>query len=88
MAIAAYGFLILGLGVGTVFQLVARPWMLVRAGAVGVVVNLVVGASVRHGSGPHAAAFGLVAGTAAFAIMMLVTWRACRSKIAQWWAAT
>ena len=87
-AIAAYGFLILGLGVGTVFQLVARPWMLVRAGAVGVVVNLVVGASLRHGSGPHAAAFGLVAGTAAFAIMMLVTWRACRSKIAQWWAAT
>jgi len=87
-AIAAYGFVILGLGVGTVFQLVARPWMLVRAGAVGVAVNLIVGAIARHGSGPQAAAFGLVAGTAAFALMMLLTWRAGRPKIAQWWAAT
>jgi hypothetical protein len=87
-ATAAYGFLILGLGIGTVFQLVARPWMLVRAGAVGVVVNLVVGATMRQGSGPQAAAYGLVAGTAAFALMMLFTWRASRPKIAQWWAAT
>jgi hypothetical protein len=87
-AVIAYGFLILGLGIGTVFQLVSRPWMLVRAGAVGVVVNLAVGAIARQGHGPQAAAVGLVAGTAAFALMMLFTWRACRPKIAQWWAAT
>ena len=36
-ALAAYGFLILGIGIGTVYQLVSRPWMLVRAGAIGVV---------------------------------------------------
>jgi len=87
-ALAAYGFLILGIGIGTVYQLVSRPWMLVRAGAIGVVVNLTVGAFARHGAGPQAAAFGLVAGTAAFALVMLVTWWTTRAKIAQWWAAT
>jgi len=87
-ALVAYGFLILGVGIGSVYQLVSRPWMLVRAGAIGVVVNLTVGAIARSGGGPQAAAFGLVAGTATFALVMLVTWRATRSKIAQWWAAT
>jgi len=87
-ALAAYAFLILGIGIGTVYQLVSRPWMLVRAGAVGVVVNLTVGALARHAIGPQAAAYGLAAGTAAFAMVMLITWRTTRSKIAQWWAAT
>lgn len=88
VALLAYGFLVLGLGIGTVFQLLSRPWALVRAGIAGVAVNMMVGVIARAEAGPQAAAHGLLAGTATFAVVMVLTWWRCRSKIAQWWAAS
>ena len=38
--------------------------------------------------GPQFAALGLLAGTATFALVMVLTWLHSRPKIAQWWAAT
>ncbi len=85
IALIAYGCFVVALGVGSAYQLLARPWPLVAVGVVAVACDLVVGIAARSGSAPENAAFGLLAGGVVFAVGMCAVWRHQRRRLDYLW---
>jgi hypothetical protein len=88
LALVAYGLFIAALGVCSAYQLLARPWPLVIAGSLGVVVDLLVGVTARRTGPPEAASVGLLAGAAVFAFVITMLWRRQQTRIGYLWFAS
>jgi hypothetical protein len=89
LALAGYGCFVIALGIGSAYQLLARPWPLVVAGAVAVAGDLGVGLLARVGAAPEKAAYGLLTGGALFmAGIALIWWRQRRRLDYLWFSAS
>jgi hypothetical protein len=89
LALAGYGCFVIALGVGSAYQLLARPWPLVIAAAVAVAGDLAIGLLARVGAAPENAAYGLLTGGLMFMVgISLIWWRQRRRLDYLWFSAS